>query len=109
MLGGAGCASRPSPIPSGAYYSRATRERVTVTPTHLALDLRIRREGRTDHITKVVNYTVLPDSRIWTSGYGSAEYASTFWHFDWRWDGSQIILSSRFPPRTKAAYFHLEP
>jgi hypothetical protein len=100
-----GCASRPSPIPNGAYYSSSTQERVTVTPFHLALDLRVPHEGRRVRLTKVCDYTVLPDSRIWTWGYGSAEYASTYSHFDWSWTGSHIVCHAHFPTRTETVHF----
>ena len=64
LLAVSGCVSRPSPIPRGAYNSLRTKQRVTVTPTHLAFDLRIPSEGQIHRVTKVVNYAVLPDNEI---------------------------------------------
>ena len=111
LLAVTGCVSRPSPIPSGAYYSPRTKERVTVTPTHLAFDLRIPSDGQVHRVTKVVNYAVLPDNEINTWIYSSGEYASLYGWFVWRWDGSHIIRQAKFPERrpSETVHFHREP
>jgi hypothetical protein len=42
-------------------------------------------------VRKVVDYDLLPDSEIGTSGYTSGEYAEIYGRFKWHWDGVKII------------------
>jgi hypothetical protein len=92
VLGGCFARLPPSPIPSGAFVSQATGEKIVVTPSKMFLDVRYRRrdDGSEHRYTGEVDYSVASDGKIYIS-FSTSWLAFHVGMYEFHWNGHEII------------------